>query len=284
MLFLIIFLIPSHLVHAISLAFQQEGLEVGESFEQEGLEASRPPGAPVCPTDPGANSFLQHQLPNDGRAYGHRHCAPNPEQQIAEWFSTTPPACAPATYADRVESIQGAFPALLEIMKRAKVDPSNWALTNGSLLGQQRCQDVLSWDEDGDISVKESEIPKLQALLDQGKQDGTANVVDKRYLLTQKSTSVDSRGTWIPFVLIDAAPNKGFYIDVFAMKDCEPSGEKGVQSCKETMGYGGRANYLPAKPCDFLGDQGYSCPHDTPGVLSAAYGKNWRTPIRWGGS
>ena len=58
---------------------------------------------------------------------GHRHCADNPEpqQKIEEWFSTTPPECAPATYGDRVESVQGAFLALLEIMKRANV----WAVT-----------------------------------------------------------------------------------------------------------------------------------------------------------
>ena len=128
----------------------------------------------------------------------------------------------------------------------------------------------MCWDDDGDIIVKESEVPKLQALLDQGKKDGTANVVDKRYLLTEKAASV------IPFVLIDTAPKKGFYIDVFVMKDCQPSAEKGVQSCAHAMG-GARANFLPAKQCDFLGKK-YSCPHDTPGVLSALFGENWRTP------
>ena len=32
---------------------------------------SRPAGAPVCPAEPGAKSFLQHKIAlNDGRAYG----------------------------------------------------------------------------------------------------------------------------------------------------------------------------------------------------------------------
>ena len=61
------------------------------------------------------------------------------------------------------------------------------------------------------------------------------------------------------------------------MQDCQPSGKKGVQSCAHSQ-EGFRANFLPAKQCDFLGKK-FSCPLDTEGYLVAQFGPDWRTPV-----
>lgn len=103
-------------------------------------------------------------------------------------------------------------------------------------------------------------------------------MVNKRFLLTEKWGGRDSM---IPFVLIDTASDKGFYIDIFALRHCHQadfsSGKTGL-SCLHSAAPSKRAFFLPAQKCEFLGSKEFSCPLDIEGVLAALYGPNWRIP------
>ena len=91
-----------------------------------------------------------------------------------------------------MKSIEETLQQIPGVMKAAGIGTENWALSSSSLLGQIRCGGVIPYDDDGDIEVRESQLPKIQNLLDSNK-----NLFENRFLLTTKNEQVT------PYVLID---------------------------------------------------------------------------------
>lgn len=162
--------------HADQAYFLQfRGNSVSHSRQQRELSRlnGRPRSAPVCPSATGAADFLKKTIALDnGKAFAHRHCQdnPNPQTAIRNWSGVLPPECTPATYGDRLQSIRGAFGAWLQIANRAQLDDKMWAVSDGALIGQQRCGDLMTWDDDGDVVVAESEEKKLKKLIQVGER------------------------------------------------------------------------------------------------------------------
>jgi len=186
---------------------------------------------------------------------------------------------------ERIDYIRNVMSTTKKMLSDAGL--MDWSLDMGTLLGAQRCGDMLPWDEDCDIFVSEEGIKTLF-----NKFFSTYNYT---YPLRRISAKLDDRyvlvvkGHCIPLEVVDS--HSGFYCDLFmntkvsgrierqwpyapAQKDISLTkpyycSEKGFVWSLSTL--------YPTKICDFAGEK-YRCVNNPDSYLTTVYGKNWRVP------
>jgi hypothetical protein len=102
------------------------------------------------------------------------------------------------------------------LMRRQQVD---YTLVSGTLIGQQRCGDIIPWDADADVQVLDSDWNKLDVLFEgPPNEDPNSGVVGDRKIslgfIGYPQFFLFSAFKCIPWRLVDS--ETGFYVDVFS--------------------------------------------------------------------
>jgi len=185
----------------------------------------------------------------------------------------------------RIDFLRNVTRVTKEMLSNASI--TDWHLASGTLIGAQRCEDVLPWDVDCDINLPVESINVLfrkffgAFRLSFPRRSYTPFVeLDDRYMLSIK-------GNCIPLTVIDS--HSGLYCDLFPLWKAHgniemhwPWARKRVSNvttamCSDKGWIWPLSTVYPTRNCWFGGEQ-YQCPNDPDRHLAEWYGKNWRTP------
>jgi phosphorylcholine metabolism protein LicD len=173
------------------------------------------------------------------------------------------------------KSLKEAEKLLKRVTKIVEQQQILYWLEGGTLLGIRRENRLLPWDNDLDISVHQTEIPKLNSLIQNLKIEGSR--IRTRYFSV---TSNEFKKGDLRMIKIR---NKRFFglvkgkvcLDVFIKYSHDQSTYWEIDNKTKSVPM---RFYESFKTISFQ-DKNYSIPEDTDGYLTSRYG-DWQTPVK----
>ncbi|MFT6934623.1 MAG: phosphorylcholine metabolism protein LicD [Maribacter sp.] len=173
------------------------------------------------------------------------------------------------------KSLKEAEKLLKRVTKIVEQQQILYWLEGGTLLGIRRENRLLPWDNDLDISVHQTEIPKLNSLIQNLKIEG--------YRIRTRYFSVTSNEFKKGDLRMIKIRNKRFFglvkgkvcLDVFIKYSHDQSTYWEIDNKTKSVPM---RFYESFKTISFQ-DKNYSIPEDTDGYLTSRYG-DWQTPVK----
>ncbi|WP_027078631.1 LicD family protein [Maribacter antarcticus] len=173
------------------------------------------------------------------------------------------------------KNLKEAERLLKSVIKIVEQQQITYWLEGGTLLGVRRENRLLPWDNDLDISVHETEIPKLNSLIQNLKKEG--------YRIRTRYFSVTSNEFKKGDLRMMKIRNKRFFglvkgkvcLDVFIKYSDDQNTYWEIDNKTKSVPLRFYENF---KTISFQ-DKSYSIPEDTDGYLTYRYG-DWQTPVK----
>lgn len=173
------------------------------------------------------------------------------------------------------KNLKEAERLLKSVIKIVEQQQITYWLEGGTLLGIRRENRLLPWDNDLDISVHETEIPKLNSLIQNLKKEG--------YRIRTRYFSVTSNEFKKGDLRMMKIRNKRFFglvkgkvcLDVFIKYSDDQNTYWEIDNKTKSVPLRFYENF---KTISFQ-DKSYSIPEDTDGYLTYRYG-DWQTPVK----
>jgi drug/metabolite transporter (DMT)-like permease len=201
------------------------------------------------------------------------------------------------TNIQRVSSLRAVIHATHQLLQKNK---ASYMLYGGTAIGAHRCEDVLPWDVDTDITVNQDDFGGLVRLLDNAKprlhdekqyQGHTGRWIDLAEHGVPGFTLMEKFPGCLPLIVVDQ--QTGFFTDMFPMKAHAETiytpWVRGRVSCNSWEFSGcnwnlcdtwATANTLPTTGCQIHKTPKVSCAHDTAAFLQEYYGSSIGKPDR----
>lgn len=194
----------------------------------------------------------------------------------------------------RFTSIRSTLWVTKSFLERMNVQ---YVLYGGSAIGAYRCGDVLPWDVDGDVLIRQEEVPRLLALIKSKTTGlgtgwmGVGHAMDLAAFGMAGFSIMEKFPGCMPFVIVDRST--GFFVDVFPMR---PDGEHvhmpwwhGKADCDVAAEFppcnnGGKCNsfvkedILPPSTCHLGTEHNFSCPARLEPWLTGIFGQEVDKP------
>jgi drug/metabolite transporter (DMT)-like permease len=198
------------------------------------------------------------------------------------------------TNFQRVSSLRAVIHATHQLLQKNK---ATYMLYGGTAIGAHRCEDVLPWDYDTDITVNQDDFGSLVHLLQNASssekqyQGHSGRWIDLAEHGVPGFTLMEKFPGCLPLIVVDQ--QTGFFTDMFPMKAYDDTiyspWVRGRVSCNSWEFSGcnwnlcdtwSSANTLPTTGCQIHKSPKVSCAHDTSAFLQEYYGSTIDKPDR----
>jgi len=241
-----------------TLEEDRDDAEAWKNGQPHSFASDIPP--PKCPADVSETSPYMTEM-----------VLPNTVHTICDYRT---PCDRKGTNLERLKSIRGL---LAQTKKHLNAIGVPYAIYGGSAIGQERCRDVLPWDNDCDVVVWMDDVHKIQA-----------GDLEWPYTMMKKEGNYA-----VPYVVADKST--GFYCDIFYMQYEAHTGQVGMAWPWGSDVCYGMSNEWPfsdeQKKCDkfpvgvvtpfvpcMLNGISHPCLQNQPAYLEQQYGAGWAFP------